>query len=125
MVETFLMDNLLAIAVIMIILEVIWLWYTYKNKIGIVGTVIPIAIVLIIWMSAIEIETTNLYEDKKDFCLEQGFSDYSYASETTGIEQSIVCIEKGNLKYFTFENGIYYEIPQTQQEFEQMIQEEN
>lgn len=44
------------------------------------------------------------------FCLEQGFSDWQYAGDVTGVSGSIVCIEKGNLKYFTFEDGKYYNV---------------
>lgn len=42
------------------------------------------------------------------FCLDQGFSDWDYAGDVTGVNGSIVCIEKGNLKYFTYENEKYY-----------------
>ncbi len=44
------------------------------------------------------------------FCLDQGFSDWAYASRVTGVSGSIFCIDKGNLKYFTFEAGEYYNV---------------
>ncbi len=44
------------------------------------------------------------------FCLDQGFSNWDYADEVTGISYTIVCSEKGELKYFTYEDGEYYEV---------------
>lgn len=58
------------------------------------------------------ISNTVFVENPKHnaFCLDQGFSHWEYASEATGINKSIVCSDRGRVKYFNYEDGEYYEI---------------
>ncbi len=46
----------------------------------------------------------------ESFCLQRGFSDWEYASDVTGVRSTIVCIDKGNLEYFIYEDGEYFEV---------------
>ncbi len=61
----------------------------------------------------IEALATSVFIDNprnQAFCLDQGFNDWEYASEVTGVNGTIVCIEKGELEYFIYEDGEYYAI---------------
>lgn len=81
--------------------------------IGIIFIVLFIGFIIIIFGSIfLTINTTITVTNPRNeaFCLDQGFSDWEYASKVTGVNNSIVCIDKGNLKYFTYEDNEYYEV---------------
>ncbi len=73
MVETFLIDNMGWIALIIFVSQVIWFFVSLKLNLSSFTVVVPMVIMLVLFGGIGTYELGLIDEDQKSFCLDQGY----------------------------------------------------